>query len=580
MGNPVHGQLALQDGAWHIVAQPHVMLRLKRVFERISKAQIDEVTLSDTVEHARELEWFLGRFPLDVSIPDRVYLEERSANHRTLEKTIADIMSGQYQLTMPFELAVPPRRYQQEAAALAMASGGLLLADDLGLGKTASAICAIVTSRTLPALVVTMTHLPAQWAAEFRKFAPHLRTHIIKGGAPYPLDKGPRGTIVPLPDVVICNYHKLSKWAHVLGQYVKAVVYDEAQELRRETSDKYAGAKHISTKAKLRMGLSATPIYNYGGEIYNVLEAILPGSLGARHEFTREWCSHASMDETKARIRDPKAFGTYLRSQGIMLRRTRKDVGRELPPLQRISHVIEADPNALEQVGANAAELAKTILAKGGAGFDKMKAGQDLSIVLRQATGIAKAPFVAEFVRMVVETGEPVVLFAWHREVYTVLQDKLADLKPAMYTGSESAAQKAEAKRRFMESETDVLVMSLRSGAGLDGLQQRCRTAVFGELDWSPGVHEQCIGRIYRDGVPGLDPVLAYFLLADSGSDPIVADVLGIKTGQIQGMRDPNLEMVEALDLGEHHIKRLAEGFLAQRGIKLPELEPAAEVRA
>lgn len=50
---------------------------------------------------------------------------------------------------------------------------------------------------------------------------------------------------------------------------------------------------------------------------------------------------------------------------------------------------------------------------------------------------------------------------------------------------------------------------------------------MFGELDWSPGVHDQCIGRLDRDGQ--IKQISAYYLLADSGSDPIISDVLGIK---------------------------------------------------
>ena len=84
-----------------------------------------------------------------------------------------------------------------------------------------------------------------------------------------------------------------------------------------------------------------------------------------------------------------------------------------------------------------------------------------------------------------------------------------------------------------------------------------------GEIDWSPGVHEQCSGRIYRDGQ--LHPVFAYYLLAEDGSDPIVADVLGVKKGQIAGLRDPNGNLVEKLDVGGDHIRRLAEQYLRQR---------------
>ena len=118
-----------------------------------------------------------------------------------------------------------------------------------------------------------------------------------------------------------------------------------------------------------------------------------------------------------------------------------------------------------------------------------------------------------------------------------------------------------------------VLILSLRAGAGIDGLQHVCRTCVFGELDWSPGVHEQCLGRVYRDGQP--DPVVAYYLLAEEGADPIMSDVLGVKRGQIEGLRDPDAPLVEA-GIDPDHLKRLAKDFLERRGEKFEEGEAIA----
>src|SRR3546814_3105109 len=73
---------------------------------------------------------------------------------------------------------------------------------------------------------------------------------------------------------------------------------------------------------------------------------------------------------------------------------------------------------------------------------EKMNAAGEFDALMRQATGVAKAPFVAEYVRLLCESGEKVVLFGWHREVYAIWQEKLKDLKPVLYTGSESESQK------------------------------------------------------------------------------------------------------------------------------------------
>ncbi|WP_252099433.1 SNF2-related protein [Acinetobacter baumannii] len=338
-------------------------------------------------------------------------------------------------------------------------------------------------------------------------------------------------------------------------------MFDEIQELRTGyTSQKYSAAKLISDQAELRLGLSATPIYNYGDEFYNIIEILRPDSLGTATEFAREWCSH------EKRINDPKAFGMFLRDEGLMLRRTRADVNRELPPVQIIPQYVESDPKVLDQIKGKAMELAKVILSSTQEfQGQKLRATEEFNIMMRQATGIAKAPYVAEFVRMLVESGESVMLYGWHRDVYNIWLERLAEFNPVMYTGTEGPAAKERSKQAFLNDESKVFISSLRSSAGLDGLQyhSKCKTFVFGELDWSPGVHDQCIGRLDRDGQ--IKQISAYYLLADSGSDPIISDVLGIKKGQLEGVKNPNGELFEHLITDGGGIKRLAEHILNKK---------------
>jgi SNF2 family DNA or RNA helicase len=564
------GRAELRGGSWLIEAGPHVLMRLKRVFERIDKSEHGCVSLSDNPENARELRWFAERYPLEFTPRD--HLDRQAEAHLARERQVELILSGEYK-PPEFKLAVPPRDYQRIAADLALKSGSLLLADDVGLGKTISAIAVLSDPRALPALVVTLTHLPRQWQSEIARFAPALRVHILRKGQPYVIEKT-REMKGRSPDVIISNYHKLTGWADSLAGKMKSVVFDEAQELRIPTSHKYRAASHIAEAAQFTIGLTATPVYNYGVEIHSVVDAIAEGALGSRAEFLREWCVGGGGPDDTKRVKDPRALGAHLRAQGYMLRRTRADVGRELPPVQAVPHTIEADPAALDKVSARTAELARIILAQGGqARGEKLRASEELSYLLRQATGIAKAPYVAEFVRLLVESGERVVLYGWHRDVYSIWLDRLADLNPALYTGSESTAAKEESKRRFIAGESRVLIVSLRSGAGLDGLQHVCRTVVFGELDWSPGVHEQCTGRVARDGQK--DSVAAYFLLSESGSDPVIADVLGLKRQQSDGIRDPQADLIETLQVEEDRTKKLARAFLEQHGEKVP-MEPTA----
>lgn len=555
------GRIWRSEQWWLLELEPHVALRLKRVFRRIVSAKsFGVIQLRDTLETCRELEWFMGRFALKIALKDKRYLRRRARAHRDDERCVQQILD-QTLPPRPFELALPPRRYQREAAELALVMRGLLVADDLGLGKTVTALCMISRTEARPALVVTMTHLAEQWRREVQRFLPTARVHTIRKRDPYPLlDDEPDAGLdaKALPDVLLVTYSKLAGWAETLGPLLRSVVFDEAQELRRGAgSQKGAAAYYLAREATYRMGLTGTPVYNYGGEIHAVLGACRPDALGTWSEFATEWCS-AARDPRKAAVKQPEVLGRYLRKSGLMVRRTRAEVGRELPPVTRVPHHVETDVSELDAIEDRAAELARLVLSD-----DRAKAwhaGGQLDGLVRQATGIAKAPFVARFVELLLSQEQKVILFGWHRAVYDLWRAELAAYNPLMYTGSESPKHKMRAQHDFVEGSARLLIMSLRAGAGIDGLQKVCRTVVFGELDWSPQVHEQNTGRVYRDGQT--DPVVAYYLLAQEGSDPIVADVLGVKRAQHHGIRDPGAEWHEALDRTGAHIREVAQRYL------------------
>ncbi len=550
-----YGRIYLNgNGHWHIEAEPHILLRLRRVFERVSKGQFGTVMLANTPENSRDLEWFIQRYPLIVE--DAEALASSARFHRDTITNLETILAADYK-AKAHELALPLRNYQGQAVDLYLANKYLLLADDVGIGKTAVGIGSLTDPRTLPAVVVTLTHLPAQWRNELRDFAPGLKVHVVKKGTPgKPQDRG-----VLDADVIVLNYHKLAGWAETLGGRTKSIIFDEIQELRHNGSAKYGAALHIAQFAEFRLGLSATPIYNYGGEFWNIANILQKDCIGTHPEFMREWIIGS---DQKPIIRDPKAFGSYLREQCIMLRRTRRDVGRELPDLTRVPHTIDCDARKLNEIQDSATELAKLILDRAAPKQERFTAGGQFDMVMRQATGIAKAPYVADFVRMLVDTGEQVILCGWHREVYTIWANMLKDVGIAWFTGSESVSAKEASKKAFESGMARVMFMSLRAGQGLDGLQHCCRTIVFGELDWSPGIHEQCIGRIYRDGQP--DPVAAYFLIADDGADPFIADVLGVKREQVEGIRSPDRPLIQKLESGGPRVREMAEMFLTKRG--------------
>lgn len=574
--------VTIVDNTIRVEAPPHVSIRLRRNFGGAQRYKAGVFDLTATPEHAYDLEWFGDRYPLQIDPGSAARFAKLVAEHRRKLEVIEAMESADY-VPRQFELALPPREYQRKAADLGLQSGSLLVADQVGLGKTVTAICLLSAPGVLPALVVTMTHLTRQWELELARFAPSLRVHRIRRGQPYKfsdikVEKDPvsgRRKVVKhngVPDVILINYHKLHGWVETLSGVVRTMVIDEAQEFRRASTGstkslKYEAGKALADAVDIRMGLTATPIYNYGNEIFNVMEVVAPGSLGTRKEFHDEWCGGEPGPDGKASVLDPAALGSYLRESGLMIRRTRKEVGREIPQLTVVRHAVECDPDSINRAAGDVAELAQRVLDRIGTPAERMQRAGELDWRMRQATGIAKAGAVADLVRMLVDGGEKVVLFGWHHEVYSLWQshfEKQPAIKSVLYTGKQTESQKAASAKEFIHGDAQVLIISLRAGAGLDGLQFVSCTGVIGELDWSPKVIEQDIGRLHRDGQP--NPVTFYVPVADEGSDPVISDVLGIKEAQSHYLLNPDDKgMAEFTGANDDHIRRLAEDVIRRR---------------
>jgi SNF2 family DNA or RNA helicase len=109
-----------------------------------------------------------------------------------------------------------------------------------------------------------------------------------------------------------------------------------------------------------------------------------------------------------------------------------------------------------------------------------------------------------------------------------------------------------------------VMMMSLRAGAGIDGLQKVCSAVVFGELDWSPQVHRQNVWRIDRDGQE--NPVAAFYCVSDGGTDPLMEETLELKRQQSGALvsKDDDAELFNVTPTDEGRIRRLAEQIVSQ----------------
>jgi SNF2 family DNA or RNA helicase len=167
--------------------------------------------------------------------------------------------------------------------------GGLLVADDLGLGKTFTAIACVETLREVvtPAcrkfrtLVVVPKSVADQWRDEILKF-----TYIERVAINHEVSDAPYHIITyeTLRSAFESSYIKENKeWVvsprglHRIFQpdAYRALVFDEVHRLRNKTAKVHHAARFLGATTRVdwitpRIGLSGTPIVNGFADISNI----------------------------------------------------------------------------------------------------------------------------------------------------------------------------------------------------------------------------------------------------------------------------------------------------------------------
>ncbi|MBR6571280.1 MAG: DEAD/DEAH box helicase [Clostridia bacterium] len=512
---------------WVVKGDPGVTELCKRLFPGTDTSRRGEARFTAHRRIIGELNWLMLRYPLTVKTADMARWENALAEAREY------VIRREEAKLMPVRVTPNPTTFtgrltafQEEGLGFLLRTERGLLADEMGLGKTVQALAMLSETGEYPALVVAPPHLMRNWQNEIERFVRKpdgspLAVHVIKGLKPYAL---------PQADIYLMHYLLLRGWKEALpDMQIPTVIFDEIQELRHAGTEKYSAASLLAEAANRVIGLSGTPIYNRGAEIWNVINILDYHFLGDYESFTREWC-YGYGNQIVAK---PELLGEKLREEGMMIRRTKQEVLKDLPPKRRLVMAVDSDDAVYRKLML---PVRQTILQfkNDTEANASQRALWEMEIERseRQATGIAKAPYVAQFVRALLDADEKVLLFAHHHEVMDIYKKELHAFSPAFITGRETPAMKERSVERFMTGKTNLCCISLRAAAGLN--LQRASCVVFGELDWSPAVHSQAEDRAHRMGQT--DSILCYYLVSSGGSDQDMQDALGLKVSQFVGL--------------------------------------------
>lgn len=236
------------------------------------------------------------------------------------------------------------RPYQQTAVNKGTQSN-LLVADQMGLGKslTAIEICKQVFDKyDAPALIVCPKGIRLQWQLMILDQDPDANVLIIETD----FDLFRLKAVVSV-DYAIIHYEALLKLcSHLAKQKFSTIVVDEAHRIKNRKAQRSVAVKTL--KAARKIALTGTPYDRNPADLWSILNWLDPKAFSSYWKFMDQYI-HVEMirlgfrEVPKSyRLKDPKAFVEMLRP--YMLRRTKKMVMPELPSLQTTYVPIELTP--------------------------------------------------------------------------------------------------------------------------------------------------------------------------------------------------------------------------------------------
>ena len=442
--------------------------------------------------------------------------------------------------------------FQKEGLDFLMkSSGNALLADEMGLGKTVQTLSYVATEKqTFPVLVVAPLVTLNNWEREIEKFLKKKSRNgrLLESESPsVTLIRTGKKKELPKTDIYVINYELLFKRYDDLARVgIKTVVCDEVHNLRSKTTQKYKSIKKLAALSSVsyRIGLSGTPIYNRGSEIWPIIDILKPGLLGSFKEFCEYFCY--VNEKGKAIVLENKRASLRNELQKhVMLRRKKSDVLKELKDKVRYKEVIAADTDyyveELDKIWKRLEEEQKDAESE----FSKSASYHRAIQSERQIAGLAKLPHVINFVKNIMEIEESVVVFCHHKVIHKLLNESLQEFSPVSIIGGQSDKIRQDQIDKFQKGESKLMIAGIRAGnVGIN--LTRAKYVIFAELDWSPAIHRQAEDRLHRIGQQ--NTVFAYYLIGNGTLDDHVANVLVDKSYEIDEIMDESAETFENKD--------------------------------
>lgn len=311
------------------------------------------------------------------------------------------------------------REYQKDGVIFVdQHKGKALIGDEMGLGKTIQAIGYYLLHPELrPVLVICPASLKYNWRKEIKKWTGE-KVLIIEGQIPTKLLK-PAWYIINY-DILVNKAVRDKKgrirkifgwWEMLVEKKFKGIIADEVQYIANPATMRTKGFLKIAKKVKKSaIFLSGTPIRNRPKEFFTVLNLLAPDEFPNRWKFQKRYCDpkHNQYGWTFNGASNLEEL--HFKLANVMIRRLKKDVLKELPPKQ-----YSLIPMLLDKVNVKAYNQASYDFYEWVQNLKSIKANDKHLAHLKQLAFLAKRNSIIQWIDEFLETGEKLVVFAYHR---------------------------------------------------------------------------------------------------------------------------------------------------------------------
>jgi superfamily II DNA or RNA helicase len=389
-------------------------------------------------------------------------------------------------------------------------SGGVL-ADDMGLGKTIETIALLLSLKAekkeeaLRALIVAPTSVVTNWVREIERFGPALTTALWHGAG-----RKEQADELETSNVIITSYALLRRDIDLLKELrLDYAILDEAQAIKNPLSATAQAAKEL--KAQHRLALTGTPIENRLSEIWSIFDFVSPGLLGALPKFEERYARPIEQGQSERAARLRSVIHPFI------LRRTKTEVAKDLPPKLEVDKIIDLVPDqraiylqVLREVRATVmGEVEKQGMAKAQlhilAGLTKLRQAACDPRLLGLPREFShddsgKLAALRELVDEVESGGHKVLIFSQFVSMLKLICQALDEDKIKYEYLDGSTIDRAERIDRFQADPTiPVFLISLKAGGS--GLNLTAAdTVIHFDPWWNPAVEDQASDRAHRIG--------------------------------------------------------------------------------